>query len=305
MEAKFTFTRAVFWIVFSTVLVSGSVYTTYFCYQKFNRSRETDPHYQIGSVLQANTQSESIKCEYLAELMGLSVDKPSNLYVFDTDEAEKKIVESPLIRRAKVEKIFPSTVFVEYDLRQPIALLHDYENTAIDVEKYVFPLNPFFSPKDLPEIYVVLSPSGEEESLHEKKGAVWNEPIKNRYMDLALKLYSLLMAPEFKERIKLKRIDVSNAYAESYGRREIVVILEETFALDHKLRKITCVFPRILRLNSKDYEQQLGNYLVLSEQMVKDYQKQIALSNQVSDLIQFENRIIDLRISKLAFVQEE
>lgn len=304
-QEKFTIQKSLLWIVFSTLVVSGSIYTLFFCYQKFNRSKITDSHYQITSVLQMNHQTESLEGEYLAELMELSKDFPKNLHAFDTSAAEKKLLTSPLIREAKVKKVYPQTVFVEYEMREPIAILLDYENTALDLQKHIFPINPFFSPKKLPEIYLGLPEFGCNRIVDQRKGGSFDEPVENPYMDLALKIYRIFQRPEFKQNLCLRRIDVSNAFADSYGRREIVVKIEESLMFDEHFRKIVCTFPRTLRINSKEYNQQLYNFLSLSSQIKKDYASQIEVNDQTPDFIVFEERIVDLRIPKLAFVQDE
>lgn len=305
MQEKFSLTKSFLWIFLSTLVVSGSVYTTYFCYQKFNHSRETDPHYQIVSILQSTKKGEPLKCEYLAELMGLSVDKPENIYSFDLDQAEKDLLQSPLIESVSVKKIYPGTIFVDYAVREPVAFLGDYENIAMDANKYLFPVSPFFSPKKLPEVYLGLPPFGAKDDGTGREGGAFNSPLANKYIDLALSVFRVLERPEFRSCFWVKRIDVSKAFAESYGRREIVVTIEHDTTFDYHHRKISCIFPRILRLHAKEYLQQLYNYLSLSEQMMKDYERQITLSANAPDTLQFESRTVDLRIEKLAFVQED
>ena len=105
--------------------------------------------------------------------------------------------------------------------------------------------------------------------------------------------------PAWKEGVRIKRIDVSNAFAPSLGQREIVLITEEELSLQGSGGEITCVFPKILRLAPKEYRQQLGNFFSLRRTMLDDYKKQLASAKEGG---RFAPRIIDLRIPQLAFI---
>jgi hypothetical protein len=102
----------------------------------------------------------------------------------------------------------------------------------------------------------------------------------------------------------IKRVDVSNAFDQSFGKREIVIQLEHILSIPRKERQISCVFPRTLRVCVKDYETQLSNYLSLHNQMIKDYLKQLKLASNTPPYLRFSSKVIDMRILKLAFIDE-
>jgi hypothetical protein len=284
--------HALAWIVASALLISGSSHLILKRYFTHRQSISRDPRYAIHSIIQTGPQKEALKTEYLAELLGVSRDRPYSCLRFDLERAKQRLLQSPLISTAQIKLIKPSTLYVDYTVRQPIAWIEDYVNIAIDKEGYLFPFTPFFSPKHLPSLYLGLPPFGISEADPERPSAQWNTPMCGKYIDLAFKILAIVIDPKAAHAFSVKRIDVSNAFAESYGTREIVVMTEDRLI---KQNGVEVRIPRILRLSSKNYAQELGNYLKLREQL-------LAEEKQSPDL-QFKEKIIDFRIQKLAFIE--
>jgi hypothetical protein len=257
-----------------------------------------DPKYNITALIQTGPEKEALQTAYLAELLDLSVDLPTNLYAFNEKIGEKKLLSSPLISEAHIKKISPNVLYIDYTVRKPIARIGDYQNVAIDQEGFLFPLSPFFAPKELPEIYLGLPAFGANEDSFERKGGMWLSSLKNRHFSLALEIFQFLEGSPWREGIRIKRIDVSNAFAKSLGQREIVITTEEELIVKNH----HCVFPKILRLCPKDYAKQMHNFLVLRKNMMDDYSKQLNES-VVPRSGKFTSRIVDLRIPHLAFVE--
>lgn len=246
-----------------------------------------DPKYQIIAVVQSTTQAEELKTVYLAELLDLSLDRPTNLYQFDRQEAEQKLLRSPLIKQAQVKKILPGTVFVQYTMRQPMAYLGDYTNTALDHEGFIFPFSPFFTPKKLPTIYLGI------DQLDKKWG---QSLVEDGRLQLAFDLLTWAQQPG-KEGLSLKTIDVSQAFADSYGQRQIILTLEDRIEKDSKDTPISYTKSYLLRLNSEEYYQDLARFLTLRQHLNQNDTK-----HSVQAL---KPVLIDLRIPYLAFIQAD
>jgi hypothetical protein len=197
-----------------------------------------------------------------------------------------------------VKRLPPNTLYVDYEVRRPIAWIADYQNTAIDRKGYLFPIDPFLSPKQMPEIYLGLPPFEAAEDSFGRSGGRWRAPLSNRYLTLAFDLLQTFEGSPWREGLRLQRIDVSNAFAPSLGRREIVLFTEEEISF--KTGEATFVFPKILRLAPKDWNQQLQNFFALRRSMIEDYKKQLV---QLGEGCKFAPRIIDLRVPQLAFVE--
>lgn len=296
---KWSYRKALAVLIGSTILTFTCSLSGYGIWKSIRKKRLTHPQYRIVAIVQTGPEKEALKTAYLAELLHLRSDQPQSLYAFNLREAEKKLLASPLISLAKIRRIEPGTLYIDYTVRKPIAKLADYENIGLDEEGYLFPLSPFLSPKNLPEMYLGLPPFGVKENTRE--GGEWNRPLQDRYFFLALQIHKALDEAPWREGMRIKRIDVSNAFAESYGQREIVLLTEDEWLSNDTL----CLFPKILRLPTKDPFHQLSNFLSLKRAMLEDYKKQIANMQFEESIVYFEPRIIDLRLPKLAFVQNQ
>jgi POTRA domain, FtsQ-type len=295
---------ALTWIFLSVLAISGSSYLALLYYKHLRELCTRDDKYRIVAIVQTTPNKESLKTTYLAELLDLSIDHPTNLYRFHSKEAKAKLLSSPIIKEATVKKILPGTVYVDYTLREPIAFLGDYTNVVVDAEGYVFPFKPFFTPKKLPEIYLgeTLAEQVEGDSSEEKKWH-WEIPLKGKKIELALSLLDFITTTCCDDVSYLCRIDVSHAYALSYGQRQIVVIMEDRMARDEGDRSVFYSYPRILRLNTENYVQQLANYLVLREYLREQEAKKPM--DTTSSNIKVNAMIIDLRVPQLAFIANE
>lgn len=291
--------QAIFCLVGSTCFTLALSLLAFSLYRNWKIKRMTSPEYRLVSIIQTGAEKEALKTAYLAELLHLSIDEPSQLYALDLKKAQSMLLSSPLISDVKVKRIPPGTLYIDYTVRKPIALLADYANTAIDKEGYLFPVAPFFSPKQLPEIYLGIPPFGAAEDSMERKGGQWRAPLKGRYLSLALEVLQFLEEFPQKEGMQIERIDVSNAFAPSLGQREIVVKIEDELVLQRTQKELVCLFPKILRLAPKDYRAQLGHFLSLRRSMLEDYKRQLVSVQQGG---KFSPRIIDLRIPQLAFI---
>jgi len=291
------------------VFFIGSICTTllvsiagYFIWVHFNDKRINDPKNHIFTIIQTGSEKEALKTVYLAEIIGLSSDSPTSLYVFNCKAAEKKLLDTPLIKSANVKRIPPNAILIDYEIRKPIALIADYKNIAIDREGHLFPFFPFFSPKELPELYLGLPPFGAPADQIGRAGGMWGVPLTNDFWHLGLDILCFLEEAPWKESFRVKRIDVSNALMSSLGQREIVLFTEEELNISSHGKEFLCTFPKILRLSSKDFKQQLSNFFVLRRNMEEAYRKQ---SIAIFAPTRFSPRIVDLRIPHLAFVENQ
>lgn len=259
MTRKLPLVYALMWIVGSSLFFTGTSHLILKSYSKKQYLRKHSPEYYLSRIVQTGPQREMLSTTYLAELIQIAADPPTCIAYFNPHIAEKRLLFSPVIKQASVKLIEPDTIYIDYTVRQPWAILDDFENTAIDEQGYPFPLSPFFSPKNLPKIYL-----GQTQ-------VKWNYPITDKKLSLAFSLLECSSKLPF----ILKKIDVEKAFADTLGARGIVLVIED----DN--------FPRTLRLSTKDYAQNLVNYLELRKELPqKPY-------------------TIDLRLSQLAFLKEK
>lgn len=296
MSGKWTMRKSLFYLIGSVCATLSLSFGGYSAWSKHSQKKLQDEKYKVVSIIQTGPEKEALKTTYLAELLGLSTDHSISLYAIDIRQAETKLLSSPVIKSAFVKRMPPNVLYIDYEVRKPVALIADYRNTAVDAEGYLFPLTPFFSPKEIPEIYLGLPPFGADADALGRKGGQWLVPLENPLWKIALDVLHFLEESPWKEGFRVKRIDVSNALAPSLGQREIVLFTDEEWV------EYSCVFPKILRISPKDYEQQLNNFFVLRRNMEEAYRKQLG---SITTPTRFATRIIDLRIPQLAFVQNQ
>ncbi|MCH9634190.1 MAG: Cell division protein FtsQ [Chlamydiae bacterium] len=200
--------------------------------------------YQIKEIIQKGPVKEALKTVYLSEILDLSIDHPQNLFAFDTKRAEQLLLSTGVISSARVTKIKPNTIEVDYEVREPIAYLGDYTNTVMDSEGVIFPLTPYYTPKVLITIYlgIKIDPFTYGKIEHEK-------------MELALKIYQLIARLNLHKGVFIDQIDLSKLSSESLGKQEIVLTLYETLGGESYIRYI--------RLSKNNYEEELMNFLDL------------------------------------------
>jgi hypothetical protein len=301
--ALWTYRQAWACLMGSTLATLGLSLAGNFLWNRWQTHRQMDEKYKIVAIVQTGPEKEALKTSALAELIHLSQDHPVGLYSFDISEAEKALLACPLISQARIKRIAPGTLYIDYTIRHPIAWLADYQNCGLDREGCFFPVTPFYSPKNLPEIYLGLAPFNMSDPQHGRIRGEWRIATQDKYLLLALDILQMLREMPWRENMRLKRIDVSHAFATSAGQREIVVLTEDELLFHENDRETICIFPRILRLPSKDYAQQLSNFLTLRRTMLDDYRRQLHQMHFAQSPVIFSPRIVDMRISQMAFVQ--
>ncbi len=191
----------------------------------------------ISQIIQTGFEKEALKTSDLAQILGLSIDKPLPRASVNEKALQERLLNIPFIKDAIVKQKGNKALFVDYSVRKPIFWIADGDNLAIDKEAYLFPLFPFFTPKNMPKLYLGLS----------ALDGIWNRSIDHPQIDKAFKIFSLFHG----DPTVVKQIDISNPL-------EMVVILNQAGVLHY------------LRLTSNNYEKELRHYQELSSLLSSD-----------------------------------
>lgn len=281
-DDELSINRSLLWILVSTLLISGSAFMGWQYYLHVREMRFRDHQYDIVAIVQRTPHSESLKTAYLAELLGVSFDRPTNIYQLNTKEAEKILLRCPVVKKASVQKIFPGTLCIHYRMHHPAAYLADLSNTVVDKEGTIFPFRPFFFPKRLPTFYL---------GLIDGKSVQWGEKLnEGEKVKWAFDILHLLSSfPP--NQLFVKQIDLSQIDVNSYGQRQIVVTLQEVSSdwIDPASEREI-----FLRLNPNHYRQNIANFRILYE--AARYRRGV----------QWEGKsiVVDFRIPHLALVKQ-
>lgn len=268
LNNKIPLRRALGYVVLSVIVFWGSLCAAWFVHRTVLEKRQQDTHFTVVALVQSCQSKDHLKTWQLAELLELSRDRPTNLYAFDTTLAAQKLMSCPVIKRAICRRQRPGIVHVDYTLREPQAVLSDVTNLAIDQEGFTFPLRPYYTPKNLPELYLGNAP------LH------FATKLNSAEATLAFAIVAFIKQ-SFPTATKVVRVDTHNAFAKSAGIREVIVVLQEM------PEKST----RYLRFNGKNYVQALNEYRKLKVTFDGLQHNQ-------------EPQIIDLRNPNIALVKQ-
>ena len=236
---KYRWKKVVLVLTLSTLATSGSALLSYSIYRYIHHlqaSRESDV---IQAIAQTGPKSKQLQTAFLAEVLDLSLDLPTNLGRFDLDDAAERLLGTFVIQNVRLKKVKPHFLWVDYTAREPFALLEDYSNTVMDEQGLFFPLTPFYSPRTLPSIYL-----GEQ-----APPSPWGQKIGEAQLKL---VHTLTKSLDFNA---IERIDISQVTASSSGKQEIVVFLKGG---------------NILRLAPKNCVQQLLHYSILKQTFLND-----------------------------------
>lgn len=244
---------------------------------------------QVETLAHKATSFPFLSTSLLAELLDLSVDHPVGLDSLASHELEARLLALPLFKAVKIRKQRPHTLYVEYTLRRPLALLGDCANTAIDEEGVFFPYLPFYTPLHLPEVYLagISHPlcGASESPLPSTEGRFSQRECEKQGLGVSSP-WGEKMEPSLCENMKallhafppgaVTKIDLSASCASSLGNRELVVELEGGVWL---------------RLPSSGYEEALERYRLASTHLSSEGCRREA-SGQIW---------VDLRIPQVAY----
>lgn len=232
----------------------------------------------IHTIVQSSAEKNNLQTDFFAEILSLSQDASVSSKKFDIAKATHILKSFPIIKECNLY-LDRDTLYINYELRQPVAYLGNFYNVGIDKEGILFPIVPFASLKRLPLIY-----------LHDTElpDTLWGTQIRNESMKLALEIVAHTSKIGFQEKFLVRQIDMSSLSFDSYGKREIVLVIE---LMESHASKYLSAYSHILRLNPKKPLRGIDQYLILKKELVS------------TSLI--SKKIFDLRLPDLAFIRSE
>jgi cell division septal protein FtsQ len=213
VEGKLPLSRAFFYIMLSVVLLWGTLFVAWWYHGYTFEKKQKNAAFQLRTILSSSKTQDSLTAKQLTTLLGLSEDAP-NIYSIDPYVAKQTLENYPAIKSAKVLRLRPNALFVDYELRTPYFRLIDFENMAVDNEGYPFYLYPIFTPKKIPELYLGL------------QNVSWNTKNTQKEFALAVDVAEFIQK-EYPNDLHLVRIDTHNVQNPSLGAQEIVIVFKD------------------------------------------------------------------------------
>ena len=155
-------------------------------------------------------------------------------------------------------------------------------------------METFFTPKKLPILTLGLPSGLTPEELWGQQRAVDRFLLAMTFLQTAQNLIC-------NGNCRIVKVDVSKADAQSYGRRQIVVTVEEMVEEAAGQSTILRYYPYVLRLRARDYEQALRQFLVLRPRL---WETSTASSSD-GPVIRYHATVVDLRLPNLGYVSRE
>lgn len=174
------------------------------------------------------------------ELLSLSIDQPTYFDSFDRKEAEKELYSLGIFKELSLKKCRSDILAIEYALYRPIYILGDLSNTLVSEKGTLMPNRPYFTPKNIPLLYL------------------GSETIEEHF-DFLKKLTALIQEGE------IEMIDLRQIAARSKARRELVIKIGQNGA------------SHLLRLDPLYIEEQYNNYLILLQNITKNKQSDLII----------------------------
>lgn len=232
----------------------------------------------IRTIVQSSADKNNLQTDFFAEILSLSQDSSVLSKRFDIEKATHILETFPIIKECNLY-VDRDTLYINYELRQPVAYLGNFYNVGIDREGVLFPITPFSSMKRLPLIYI-----------HERElpNSLWGNQITSESMKIALEIIAHTSKMGFQEKFLVRQIDMSSVPFDAYAKREIVLVIE---LMESHSSKYLPVYSHILRLNPKKPLRGIDQYLILKKELVS------------TSLI--SKKIFDLRLPDLAFIRSE
>lgn len=113
--------------------------------------------HEKSPVLRVASHCESVYAlpqDMLQALIALSPEEKNDLSAIDLHGVERRITQCPAIFSARVRKLSPGTLVVDYSLKEPLFVLGTVPNQAVDKEGNYFPLEPYFPNIKVPLLFL-------------------------------------------------------------------------------------------------------------------------------------------------------
>lgn len=224
-------------IVFVSALLWGALLLAWAWHSRQRQALAWDPRFVIRDIAVRSQGPDQVPNHVLCSLLGLGASPSTSLFAFHPDAWAQKLLQCPSFAKAKVWRLLPGTLGIEYRLRDPVACIAGASNIGIDGSGRLFFLTPYFAPRRLPSI---LLPAVEAKTLAElqEKVAVQKEA------KVALSLVNELSRMGVQWNFAVASVDLVHYREKNAFRREVVLVLADLSSGMQKLY-IRCASQRL------------------------------------------------------------
>jgi hypothetical protein len=234
-EERTSLLSALFKIIGVSCCLWGAFFAAWWWHYHQQEARKGDSLFLVKRVAARPTTQDRLPVGVLSEILNLTCNSSVSLFTLEPSEAQKQLLRCPAFAKAKVWRLLPGTLGVEYALRTPVATLGGLKNVGIDGTATVFFLFPYYAPKRLP---VIVLPIDDLKTLREVQRRV--RRIKET--GIALKLLEKITPMAASHHLTVDRVDLTPFHQQNIFRREVVLAFTSPLSNETRL---------YVRINSK------------------------------------------------------
>lgn len=211
----------------------------------------------LTTLIQKTPTIQMLSPRFFSNYLGLNPSgKNIDIRKLDISKINKKLKAFPIFKTIEAEFTKEGELFVSYHLRNPQFRLKDFTNCAVDEEGFVIPLSSFYTPKNLPHLYLGLQEL---------------DFSKNHQINLANQIINFFVINNL-DQLSVTLIDLSRLNSKLKSHQEVIVTIE---FLDKK---------HFLRIHPQIIDKALIRYVSLF--------KENALKDKILNSCIFDARIL-------------
>ena len=252
----------------------GAFFGAFWWHSRQQQRRQSDERFVLQRLASRSTTQDRLPLGVLSELLGVDACSRPSLFAIDPGGACRQLLACPAISQARVWRLLPCTLGVEYALRPPAAAIAGLKNIGIDRYGTAFFLFPFYPPKRLPVLVLPMRPA---KTLSEAQRSL----RLSKELPIALRMLERIQQAASSRHIIVESIDVAHLGEHNVFRREVVVVLSSLLAKEKHL---------YVRIGSKMILPALNLFPSLCDRLMREG---------------FRSGMIDLRYERMAIVSGE
>lgn len=223
---------AALWRVFCISLLFWGAAFSAWGWQRVQQSRRVkNQHLVLRRVAARSKTVDRVPLSLLCSLLEIREGVP--LFSIHPHDMLARIKACPAFSYARVWRLLPGTLGVEYSLRSPAAFLGGVRNVVFDEKGTLFFLLPFFAPKKLPQVVLDLPHQSSLEKMQE-------EAARSYEMKVALRMLPVLTHFASHYNMSLECIDLSKRNHPNIFRREIILAFSPQLSKEKGFLYVRC-----------------------------------------------------------------
>jgi hypothetical protein len=206
----------------------GAFFTAWWWHHRQQEIRKNDTRFTVKRVAARPVTQDRLPIGVLTELLHLDTESNISLFALQPQETRERLLSCPAVESAKVWRLLPGTLGIEYALRTPVATIAGFKNVGIDASAIAFFLFPYYAPKRLPAIVV---PIGDLSTLTDVQRRI--RRIKETA--IALRLIEIITPIAHRHHLAVDLVDLSHFHQQSVFRREVIIAFTPLLSKDERL----------------------------------------------------------------------